>query len=225
MSLGESCSSNTAPVRSVIPGFGTGAVPQQVFSSPWCEPIYFYTNCWVTCCLSLSAGDIVIAKNWQLMKTGDTCSEIILVCPRGLLSYFACNKRMPEDLCSLCIDHMYLYTQLHARHAIYIYGCIYLLQICCNFKATSVHVSPGVIFLKYNLPNKCHHSSMQERALSCWERCLWSCRLIPSADHPALMLQALMLAKLFRVLLTDKWLSLLISITSNSKSFVNREHH
>lgn len=76
----------------------------------------------------------MIAKNWQLMKTGDTCSEIILVCPRGLLSYFACNKRMPEDLCSLCIDHMYLYTQLHARHAIYIYMAVY---ICFKFAAIS----------------------------------------------------------------------------------------
>lgn len=183
------------------------------------------TNCWVSGCLPLSAGDTVIAKDWQLMKTGDTCSEIILVCPQGLLSYFACNKRMPEDLYSLCIAHIYINIHSYVLGVQYIYGCIYLLQICCNFKATSVHLSPVVIFLKYKLPNKCHHNCMLECVLSCWERCPWSCRLIPSVDHPALMPQALMLAKLFWVLLTDKWLSLLISVTGNSKSFVNREHH
>lgn len=142
----------------------------------------------------------MIAKSWQLMKTGDTCSEIILVCPQGLLSYFARNKRMPEDLYSLCIDNMCMYTQLHARHAIY----IRLYISASNFKATSIHLSPVVIFLKYNLPNKCHDSRVLECVLSCWERCLWSCRLIPSVDHPALMPQALMLAKLFWVLLPDK---------------------
>lgn len=89
----------------------------------------------------------MIAKNWQLIKTGDRCSEIILVCPQGLLSYFACNKRMPEDLYSLCIDHIYIYTHSYMP-GIYIYGCVFLLKICCSFKATSVHLSPVVIFLK-----------------------------------------------------------------------------
>lgn len=175
------------------------------------------TNCWASCCLSVPAGVTVISKNWQLMKTGDTCSVIILVCPQGLLSYFACNKRMPEDLYSLHIDHMniYIYIYSYMPSMQYTYACKYLLQICCNFKATSVHLSPVVIFLKYNLPNKCHHHCMLERVPSRWERCLWSCRLIPSVDHPALLPQALMLGKLFWVLLTDKWLSLLNSISNN----------
>lgn len=81
----------------------------------------------------------MIAKNWQLMKTGDTCSVIILVCPQGLLSYFACNKRMPEDLYSLCIDHMYKYTQILARHAIYVWLYISapnLLQFQSHFSTS-----------------------------------------------------------------------------------------
>lgn len=85
----------------------------------------------------------------SLGKGRGTCTGIILVCPQGLLSYFACNKRMPEDLYSLYIDYVYIYihinayAQLYAKCDIYIYTVI-LLQTCCSFKGISVLLSPVV---------------------------------------------------------------------------------
>lgn len=74
------------------------------------------------------------------MKTGDTCTEIILVCPQGLLSYFACNKRMSEDRYSLCIT-IYIYIDKHIHscmpnvYYMYGYSASYLLQFQSHFSS------------------------------------------------------------------------------------------
>lgn len=99
------------------------------------------------------------------------------------------------------------------------YSASYLLQFQRYF---NISFSCSYLFLKYNLENTitivglgvCCHAVIT----------LWSYGFIPSVDHPALIPQALMLRNLFCVPLTSKALSLLISITRNTKSFVNREH-
>lgn len=97
--------------------------------------------------------------------------------PQGLSSYFACNKRMPEDLYNLCIDYLSLYIDIYTHTHTYTrlfakcVMCMFiLLQTCCNFKAIpALFFSCSYLFLKYNVPDK-YYQSWPCVLLSCWEK-------------------------------------------------------